>query len=83
MIGGGGEEVSIVPVYILVGRLVSHHFVIFRLLVLLLNLLILFLLSLSQLDTDYSPKLSSDLASSPPSTMKSSISFQLVSPLQP
>ena len=46
VLGGGGDEVSIMPVVSPVGRLVSHHSVIFRLLVHLLNPLILPFLSL-------------------------------------
>ena len=47
MIGGGGDEVSVVHVFTPVVRLVSHHSVIFHLLVSHLNLLILPFLSLS------------------------------------
>ena len=48
MLGGGGEEVSVVPVVYNHGRLVSHHLVLFRLLVIILNFLILLYLSLSE-----------------------------------
>ena len=48
MLGDRGEDVSILPFYILVGWSVSHHLVLFRLLVLLLNLLVILCLSLSE-----------------------------------
>ena len=44
--GGGGDEVSIMPVFTPVDQLLTYHSIIFCLLVLLLNLLILLFLSL-------------------------------------
>ena len=47
MLGGGGDEVGIMPIFTLVARLVSHHLVLFYLLVILLKILILTFLSIS------------------------------------
>ena len=41
MLGVGSDDVSIMPVVYPMGRLLSHHSVIFHLLVLILNLLVL------------------------------------------
>ena len=46
LLGGGGDEVGIMPVFF-VGQIVSHHLVIFRLLVHIINLLVLNFLYLS------------------------------------
>ena len=47
MPGGGGDEVSIMPIFTPVGRLVSHYLVLFCLLVILLKLHIISFLYIS------------------------------------
>ena len=48
VLGGGGDEVSIMPFFTPVGLLASHNLVLFHMFILILNLIILPFLSLSE-----------------------------------